>query len=73
MIVFLRTESASHTCGCSGCTQCAATGYHYILVDDAKYFASFMCREGNTEPFYLEEGETESAIIADETRWILWD
>jgi len=73
MIVFKRSESASHVCGCSGCTQCAATGYHYILVDGVTYFATFICREGQTEPYYLEAGETEAKITADDTRWILWD
>ena len=73
MIVFKNSESASHVCGCSECNSCPALGVHYITVDGAKYFASFMCSVGQTEPFYLDASETSEEIIAGNTRWILWD
>ena len=73
MIIYLRTESASHVCGCYDCNSCPAIGVHYISVNGEKYFTSFMCRVGQTEPYYLETHETSEAIIAGDTRWILWD
>jgi len=71
MILFKNSRSASHVCGCYGCTQCSATGSHYITCSGVTYFTSFLCREGDTEPFYLKEGETEERIVAGDTRWIL--
>jgi len=73
MIKFLNSESASHVCGCSGCTSCASLGAHYISVNGVKYFTSFMCREGDNLPFLLLSGETAENIESGETRWILWD